>query len=573
MYRRILFFVFLLNVVNINAQQNLSLKDSIIKYEFLNPNLAIEFGIEYVEFRIGSTPDQELVGIYSKIGEILLYMEFYSSALEYFNYALQTSNSIKEKGMGKTIYSKANLPWVVLNIGNIYFKNRNYEKAMEKFEEARKLFDVAKNPINRINGLKTSNSNIGLVYGALGEYDKQEEIYYKVHDSLVLNLGDRNEYNSNVMYSMSQLLSVKLLKGELISAQNKLNEINEFFESEKNKEEHLSKSLLIRNFGYAYSIVGAYYQSKKEYKKAIKNLLKAKDLFKSFPVEINITGSRLSECYLAIGQTDIAKEIALKNLSFKNISDREKRFNYKVLEKIYKKTKNKDLLLNVKDSLILISTIANTRKVLKTLNDLETQILLSDSARTLNESRIRYNSYLYILIIASVILFFSLVTIRINYNYQKEKGSRLELEKEKIRSELEQKNRELVSKANFIIQRNDYLKNIQKKITNQEKQEDYTNNMLSKELNKVISSEKSYEEFDNMFVNVYPEFRHKLIQMSKLSQTDLRLASYIKMNHNNNEIAQISGISLRTVESQRYRLSKKLNLDQNQDLNSFLMTI
>ena len=97
--------------------------------------------------------------------------------------------------------------------------------------------------------------------------------------------------------------------------------------------------------------------------------------------------------------------------------------------------------------------------------------------------------------------------------------------------------------------------------------------MLSKELNKVISSEKSYEEFDNMFVNVYPDFHHKLNQISKLSQTDLRLASYIKMNHNNNEIAQISGISLRTVESQRYRLSKKLKLDKNQDLNSFLITI
>ena len=159
---------------------------------------------------------------------------------------------------------------------------------------------------------------------------------------------------------MSQLLSVKLLKGDLISAQNKLNEINEFFESKKNNEDDLSKSLLIRNFGYAYSIMGAYYQSKKEYKKAIKNLLKANELFKLFPVEINVTGSRLSECYLAIGQTDIAKEIALKNLSFKNISDKEKRYNYRVLEKIYKKTKNNDLLLSVKDSLILISCLLYT---------------------------------------------------------------------------------------------------------------------------------------------------------------------------------------------------------------------
>ena len=166
-----------------------------------------------------------------------------------------------------------------------------------------------------------------------------------------------------------------------------------------------------------------------------------------------------------------------------------------------------------------------------------------------------------------------MVTIRVNYNYQKEKGSRLELEKEKVLAELDQKNRELVSKTSFIIQRNDYLKNLQKKIRTSQKDEVQTGKMVSNELNRVINSEKSYEEFDNMFVSVYPEFYQRLNQISKLSQTDLRLASYIKMNHTNNEIANISGISLRTVESQRYRLTKKLNLDKNQDLNSFLMSL
>ena len=159
-------------------------------------------------------------------------------------------------------------------------------------------------------------------------------------------------------------------------------------------------------------------------------------------------------------------------------------------------------------------------------------------------------------------MFFSLVTIRINYNYQKEKGSRLELEKDRVTEQLNKKNRELVSKTNFIIQRNDYLKNLQKKITIINEDKDYNSKMFYNELDRVISSEKSYEEFDNMFVNVYPDFYQKLNKISKLSQTDLRLASYIKMNHNNNEIANISGISLRTVESQRYRLTKKLNLNR-----------
>lgn len=568
---RIFFFLILLaNISFVNAQQTTSLLDSIKKYQFLNPNLAIKYGTEYVEIRAGDEPDIEMVKTYGRIGEVLLYMELYSSALEYFNSALRIRSAFAEK-RGKKL--RQDSPWIVLNIGNIYFKNKNYEKALEKFKEARALFDMGIKPQNRLNGLNTSNSNIGLVYGARGEYEKQEQIYYKVYDNRISNPSKDVNYSSTILYSMAQILSVKLLKDDLISAENKLNEIIEFYEDQKIKLSDLPNSLLTRNYGYVFSIMGAYYQSKKQYGKAIKNLEKAIVIFKSFPVEINVTRSRLSECYLAIDEIDIAEEIALENLNFKNLSDREKRYNFRVLEKIYKKTKKDQKLIKIKDSLILISSGSNSSKIIKSLNDLETQILLSNSARELNESKIRYNTYLYVLIIGSVILFFSLITIRINYNYQKEKGTRLELEKDKVTQELNQKNRELVSKANFIIQRNDYLKNIQKKISSPQKTEHYSSKMLVNELNRVINSEKSYDEFDRMFINVYPNFYNKLNQINKLSQTDLRLASYIKMNHNNNEIANISGISLRTVESQRYRLTKKLNLDKNQDLNSFLMTL
>lgn len=571
MYLRIFLMAFLVNIVVVNAQQNASLRDSINKYQFLNPNLAIKYGMEYVAIREGDDPDIEMVATYGRIGEVLLYMELYSSALEYFNSALQIRSAISEKKGNK---SKSNSPWIVLNIGNIYFKNKNYEKALDKFKEARTLFDKAIKPQNRFNGLTTSNSNIGLVYGARKEYDKQEQIYYKVYENLISNPTKNVNYTSTIMYSLAQILSVKLLKDDLISAEDKLNEIIEFYEDKKSKISDLPNSLLTRNYGYAYLAMGAYYQSKKQYEKAIKNLEKAIDIFKLFPVDVNVTRSRLSECYLAIDEIDIAEEIALENLNYKNLSDREKKYNYAVLEKIYKLTKKDKKLIRIKDSLIMISSGSNSSKIIKSLNDLETQIILSDSARALNESKIRYNTYLYILIIGSVILFFSLVTIRINYNYQKEKGSRLELEKQRVTEQLNQKNRELVSKTNFIIQTNDYLKNIQKKISStQQEQEELSSQYLYKELNRVINSEKSYEEFDKMFVNVYPNFYKKLNQISKLSQTDLRLASYIKMNHNNNEISQISSISLRTVESQRYRLSKKLNLDKNQDLNSFLMAL
>jgi DNA-binding CsgD family transcriptional regulator len=45
------------------------------------------------------------------------------------------------------------------------------------------------------------------------------------------------------------------------------------------------------------------------------------------------------------------------------------------------------------------------------------------------------------------------------------------------------------------------------------------------------------------------------------------------MNQSNSQIAQITGASIRTVESQRYRLSKKLDLTKEDDLNSLIISL
>ena len=134
------------------------------------------------------------------------------------------------------------------------------------------------------------------------------------------------------------------------------------------------------------------------------------------------------------------------------------------------------------------------------------------------------------------------------------------------------KKRELFSKINFISQRNDYLNKIREQINTDPLASDNMKK-LEAEIESVTVSEKAYQEFDKMFSAVYPNFYKRLNKITRLSQTDIRLASYIKMNHSNNEISRISGISLRTVESQRYRLSKKLQLNKGQDLNQYISNI
>ena len=556
-------FLFLLIINFSYSQRDLSLRDSIIKYEFSNPNLAVEFGLEYIDEVQNKTPDSLVVGTYAKIGSVLSNMGLFGSALSYFNRALEIYNTLPEKLKSSPEVQQP--PWIILNIGSIYFKNGDLEKAEEKYNQALDIFKSLKNKEDSQNGINTTESNLGLIDEQKGEFIEAEKKYLKIYERRL-----QNEKPEDIVYSLSQLIAINFLKGDKKSAENKLDELDQYYE--KNKDLYNSKSLFTRNYGYGYVVYGAYNQSIKKYKKAIKYFDISKDILKDFPTELISLGSRFAECYLGAGDLDKAEAVAKKNLKIKNISEAEKRYNYNVLEKVYLKKGLNSELLKVKDSLILITSGGSNSKILKTLNDLDTQIKISNSVRELNESKIRYNTYLYILIICTILLFFSLITIRINFNYQKEKGDRLELEKFAIKNELEKKNRELMSKSNFILQRNDYLKKLQKKFEDS-KVEEKSIKRLSKELNMVISSEKTYQDFDNMFIEVYPEFYKSLNQINKLSKTDLRLASYIKMNHSNDEIAQISGVSVRTIESQRYRLSKKLKLDKGGDLNSFIHNI
>ena len=219
--RKVLICILCVSFLHVNAQQTQRLRDSINKYQYLNPNRAIEFGMEYVELRASDAPDTEMVKTYSKIGEILLYMELYSSALEYFNSALRINRAVKDPTPDNNNLSQP--PWIVVNIGNIYFQNSNFKKAKEKFTEAKELFELKKefDLTDAQNGLNTTISNRGLIYGAEGDYDKQEELFYKVYQSRK-SIGKPED----ILYSLMQLMAVKLFKGEFVSAKNKLNEIN-----------------------------------------------------------------------------------------------------------------------------------------------------------------------------------------------------------------------------------------------------------------------------------------------------------------------------------------------------------
>lgn len=58
-----------------------------------------------------------------------------------------------------------------------------------------------------------------------------------------------------------------------------------------------------------------------------------------------------------------------------------------------------------------------------------------------------------------------------------------------------------------------------------------------------------------------------------LSPNDLRFCAYLRLNLTSKEIAPLLNISIKSVETRRYRLRKKLNLEHEDNLVSYIFEI
>jgi DNA-binding CsgD family transcriptional regulator len=206
------------------------------------------------------------------------------------------------------------------------------------------------------------------------------------------------------------------------------------------------------------------------------------------------------------------------------------------------------------------------------MSDLETNLVLSKKRSELNESRIRYNTYLFILIIGSIILFFSLISIRLNYNLEKEKFKKIFNEKIIVQNDLNHKKVELLNKSNFIAERNKNLNYLLETVDKPNNIYTFSSDDIKEKIKVLLKNENRNDRFEKHFEDVYPGFFKSLIAIStsNLTQNDLRLCAYLKMNQGTDQISQLTGVSIRTVESKKYRLKKKLNFNKDQSLITFI---
>lgn len=151
----------------------------------------------------------------------------------------------------------------------------------------------------------------------------------------------------------------------------------------------------------------------------------------------------------------------------------------------------------------------------------------------------------------------------------------IKLRAEKLESDLIYKGKELASATMLIINHAEFLKKLKSQIQ-QYALEGKINRAESRTLINMIGEDQTDEDEWNVFQEnfdlIHENFFRKLKDLyPSLTPSDLKLCTLLRLNYTTKEIARLLNISTRGVESARYRLRKKLNLDENDNLVDFLI--
>ena len=171
----------------------------------------------------------------------------------------------------------------------------------------------------------------------------------------------------------------------------------------------------------------------------------------------------------------------------------------------------------------------------------------------------------------SILLFFIF-----RQRLRKNKSNQRKLD-ELYKKEIEYKQKELASLTVHLAQKNtftqDLIEDLKELKDNPDKFKLQFRRILLL-LKKQNSDDKDWELFKTYFADVHNDFDDKLRAIyADITEKEIRLAAFLRMNLSTKEIAAIFNVLPDSILKSKYRLKKKLNLDKDMDLGSFLNSL
>lgn len=155
---------------------------------------------------------------------------------------------------------------------------------------------------------------------------------------------------------------------------------------------------------------------------------------------------------------------------------------------------------------------------------------------------------------------------------QFEKDKRImHLEKEKIDAELQKLTFHVLNRNRALIEQKNRLLGLSMKA--KESVRIGLQDIISK-FDEELNDDKDWKYIEPQLDKVYNNFVSVLKEKHpELNITEVKIAAYVRMNMSTKEISELMHKTVRAIENDRYRLRKKIGLDTNDSLSSYLMDL
>lgn len=187
-------------------------------------------------------------------------------------------------------------------------------------------------------------------------------------------------------------------------------------------------------------------------------------------------------------------------------------------------------------------------------------------------------------IIVSIALIIGLIALFIAYRLkyknvkqrvalQMEEAERLKAEQKLMYKEKEQLQKELMTGALQIERKNEVLTDLKEKL--KELKHPQSKNGLLKLINNEMKLDVDFEQMKSNLQKVHPQFYDELQKKSPepLTDLDIKYCTYFYLKLSSKEIATIMNVAPKSVRMAKYRLKKKLKLDKDKNVETFLEEI
>jgi len=196
---------------------------------------------------------------------------------------------------------------------------------------------------------------------------------------------------------------------------------------------------------------------------------------------------------------------------------------------------------------------------------------------------------LYILIVV-LFLFFMHIVYNRYYNRQKQKLLRenkrelklaqtqnekeiIKIKNEQLEKDFKSKSKELAVSTMRIVKKNELLAEVKNQILETVESKEAIQPIVNI-IDKNLSKNDDWKLFKEAFNNADRNFLKKLNKLHPdLSPNDIKLCAYLRLNLSSKEIAPMFNISAKSVEIKRYRLRKKMNLLNDENLTNYILSI